>query len=519
MMRSRRSRWIAGIAVVVVLIAGVVWTLIPGGSPLDSTADDGYLGLKLLLEQRGATVTELDGGDVRAETAKEYDVVFVLRSAGVDRDQLAQWHHFMAAGGRLVLGEPDRAAETTATSGSDPTTTAAPTVDEPGAPSAAGAVGQIVAPGNCELPGAEGLPSLHSGGVAGHHVYANEASCYGDATAAIVTSATCLEGEQFTLTAPSIFDNATMGSPTDERRTVEERGNATVAAYVLAPLPGQRVAIVTDGVRTSFGSATASPDEPTCGSIPDDDSLWQSPTLPSDDGTEQADGKPTDRPSATTVDGESGSGSGESAAGRPGGESGGTDSGSGGDASSGGGIDGSGGANGGGTRSGGSGGEGDQQSTGAGTAKPPPSLFDFLSPGLKLALAQLLAVLVWYAWRRSRRRSVVVEDEAPVALTSSRRVEAVGAFRRRGGESRRAGEELREHTRSALSSELGLGRDADRAHVAAAAAARIGRPVPEIVALLDGPPIDDEDELLALASSLQRLRVATANSLIGQVPT
>lgn len=248
-MRSRRSRWIAGIVAATLLMIGIVWAVTSGGSPLDSTADDGYLGLKLLLQQQGATVTEIDGGDIGENSVDKFDTVFVLRSADVDRDQLAQWHRFMAAGGRLVLGEPDR-------------------VSEP-APATEDTAAAVVPPGTCNLTGAEALPALHTGGVGGHHVHSNELSCYGDDSSAIVTSATCLAGEQFTLSAPTLFDNATMGSPTDARRTVDRRGNATVAVHVLGAGAGRRIAIVTDGVRTGFGEGTASPDEPACATVPD----------------------------------------------------------------------------------------------------------------------------------------------------------------------------------------------------------------------------------------------------------
>ena len=494
-MRSRRSRWIAGIVAATLLVVGIVWAVTPGGSPLDSTADDGYLGLKLLLEQQGATVAEIDGGDIGEKSVDKFDTVFVLRSAGVDRDQLAQWHRFMAAGGRLVLGEPDRVSEP------------APTTEDTAA--------AVVPPGTCDLTGAEALPALHTGGVGGHHVHSNELSCYGDDSSAIVTSATCLAGEQFTLSAPTLFDNATMGSPTDERRTVDRRGNATVAVHVLGATTGRRVAIVTDGVRTGFGGATASPDEPACATVPDEDSLWQLPSaLGTDDRTDDDQATPSSTPtsdpgSGDSVDGDTSDGGANGstdaggAAGNPTEGSEGSDAGSPGSPDAGSGQSES----------------GDRQSTEAGTAKPPPSIFDFLSPGLKLALAQLLAVLVWYAWRRSRRRGVVVEDETPVELTSSRRVEAVGAFRRRGGESRRAGDELRQRTATVLAAELGLGRDAGRRQIAEAAAARTGRPAADVGGLLDGPPVRNEDELLALASNLRQLRSDTTDALVGRTPT
>ena len=493
-MRSRRSRWIAGIVAATLLVVGIVWAVTPGGSPLDSTADDGYLGLKLLLEQQGATVAEIDGGDIGEKSVDKFDTVFVLRSAGVDRDQLAQWHRFMAAGGRLVLGEPDRVSEP------------APTTEDTAA--------AVVPPGTCDLTGAEALPSLHTGGVGGHHVHSNELSCYGDDSSAIVTSATCLAGEQFTLSAPTLFDNATMGSPTDERRTVDRRGNATVAVHVLGAGAGRRIAIVTDGVRTGFGGATASPDEPACATVPDEDSLWQLPSAPgTDDRTDDDQATPSSTPTSDP-------GSGDSADGdtSDGGANGSTDAGgkagnpTEGSERSDAGSPGSPDAGSGQSES------GDRQSTEAGTAKPPPSIFDFLSPGLKLALAQLLAVLVWYAWRRSRRRGVVVEDETPVELTSSRRVEAVGAFRRRGGESRRAGDELRQRTATVLAAELGLGRDASRTQIAEAAAARTGRPAADVGGLLDGPPVRNEDELLALASNLRQLRSDTTDALVGRTP-
>ncbi|MEI2655348.1 MAG: hypothetical protein V9G12_24955 [Microthrixaceae bacterium] len=103
-------------------------------------------------------------------------------------------------------------------------------------------------------------------------------------------------------------------------------------------------------------------------------------------------------------------------------------------------------------------------------------------------------------------------------MTSSRRVEAVGAFRRRGGESRRAGDELRQRTATVLAAELGLGRDAGRRQIAEVAAARTGRPAADVGGLLDGPPVRSEDELLALASNLRQLRSDTTDALVGRTP-
>lgn len=459
----RRGRIIAAVLAVALVGLGVGWLIGSSSSPIDSAASDGYLGLRLLLERQGATVDDVDGGDVDAGLAADYDVVFVLRPAGVDRTQLAEWHQYVAAGGRLVLGQPD--TDRPGGGGGDPT-----------------ANGE---PGNCDIEGGASLPSIRTGGVRPHHVFANERSCYGDGETAIVTSATCLQGVQFTLSGPEVFDNETMGAPTAERLTPEQRGNATLAAAVLTTGADARVAVVSDGVNVGFGGDDTVPDnEPRCADTVGDDSLWQIP------------GSAADDPPPADPDGSAGGGTGRTDGSVPSSVPGGGTPQQGSDD-----------GEGTGTGDGGTGTDGE-------SPEPPPSIFDFLSPGFKLALAQLFAVLVWYAWRRSRRRGVVVEDEKPVELRSSRLVEAVGALRRRGGEAARAGDDLRQRTRTELAGTLGLGHEATAAEVAAALGPRIGVPTDELVTLLGGPPVLTEAQLMTLANDLRRVRDALTVALV-----
>lgn len=519
MIRSRRRRRIVGALATAALLTGGVWWASSGSTPLDDAGDDGYLGLRLLLERRGSTVSEIDGDDVDATTTERFDVVFVLRPADVDRDQLAQWHRYVAAGGHLVLGQPDRPA---------PSTTGTTTTDEVDradrAENAADAA-PVVDPGDCTIEGADGLQPVHTGGVGGHHVYSNERSCFGTTTSAIVTSAVCRAGTQVTLTEPTVFDNSTMGAPTDDRPRAERRGNALLAAALLAPEGRDRVGIVTGGVDTEFGDRSApSPDEPRCGDGIDQGSIWQQPS-PSPD--ERADGAPPSEGDGADGEGgegdsaEGGQGDGEGQGDSAHGNAGQGGSGDGGSELPGGGIEQPGGAGSGGGTGGGAEGDGsgdDGAPTGAGTAEPPPTMFDFLSPGMKLALAQLMAVLAWYAWRRSRRRGVVVDDVVPVELRSSRRVEAVAAMRRRNGDVGRAAADLRDHTRHLLAAELGLGRDADVHEVAAAASRRTTTDVDGLTALLGPTPVRNGDELTELASRLHDLRTEVAATLTTTAP-
>lgn len=456
---SRRLAIRGGIALAVLLVAVVLIRTISSGGVLDSAADDGYLGLKLLLEERGATVDEVDGGDVDRAAAKDFDVVFVLRPQGVERRQLGEWHQYVAAGGRLVLGEPDRVRP------DDGRTDLGETVD----------------PGDCNIDGAQGLGPIHAGEATGHHVHDGERSCFGTADWAVVTSAVCRAGEQITLSSPTVFDNRTMGAPTDERLTPEVRRNAALATLLLVRGDRSRVGIVTGGVSTNFGDDGPASNEPKCGDTYSDDALWQDPNAGPGrpDGSGGSGGSGERPPGGDTPGGTSGGTSGE----RP---SGGTPNGG-----SGGGTD----------RS-----DGNGESDGPSATRPPPTVFDFLSPGLKLALAQLLAMLVWYAWRRSRRRGVVVEDEMPVQLRSSRNVEAVGALRRRGGEVQRTAIELRSHTSRHLSKALGLGPDAPADDIAVALAP-LTRLEPVVIRdLLAGPLPDTEEDLVSLGSRLHSLR-------------
>lgn len=466
-----------GIGAALVAVAVAVWLLLgsTGSTPLESADADGLRGLRLLLESRGATVTEVDAGSVDAATAKQYDVVFVPDPAGVHRDQRAAWHRYVAAGGRLVLGSPDRPRPTSGGM-------AAPTKEA----------------GTCDAFAAE-MPRIHLGGAAPHAVYDGERSCYGDGALAVVTVASCQDGEQFTLASPDLFANEVMGAPTEQRNRPEERGNATLAAASLEVGDATRIAVAFEGVDVDrSGEDGPGRGEPRCGEVPGDDPLWQVPTFPPGGGRYPDGGGA----------GEGGNGEGNGGSGGSGGTVDGRPDGSGTPGGAGGSQDGPGAGG-----QSGAGGDSDESSgdPARSDAEASPSLFDFVSDGVKLALAQLLAVLVWYAWRRSRRDGVVVEERRPVELRSSRLVEAVGGMRRRGGELDRATAELRTRAVGELARDLRLPASTPAPEVAAAAAARTGHDPQHVAALLMGGAVPDEATLVQLSSDLRALRDAVAH--------
>lgn len=144
--------------------------------------------------------------------------------------------------------------------------------------------------------------------------------------------------------------------------------------------------------------------------------------------------------------------------------------------------------------------------------RPPPpgggskSLTDLIPARVKLALLQLaIAFLVVVVWRARRLGRPVVEHQ-PVELAASELVVAVGNLMQRARGREQAAGILRTDLRRTLSERLGLPHDLVAEHVADAAAARAGIAPERLRHALMGPPPRDEQELVALAQSLESIR-------------
>lgn len=120
------------------------------------------------------------------------------------------------------------------------------------------------------------------------------------------------------------------------------------------------------------------------------------------------------------------------------------------------------------------------------------------------ALTLVLAVALLALWQ-ARRLGPVVTERMPVAVRAAETVEGRARLYERGRVTDRAAGALREAARSRLAGRLGLPRTAAAADVAAAIAARGGRPVAETLQVLAGPVPADDAALVGLASALDRL--------------
>jgi hypothetical protein len=128
---------------------------------------------------------------------------------------------------------------------------------------------------------------------------------------------------------------------------------------------------------------------------------------------------------------------------------------------------------------------------------------DGLVPGLWLLLVVALAVILW----RARRLGPLAQEPLPVSVKAVETTRNLGRLYRRAGDRRHAAEVLRAAARARLAQRLHLPRTVHPPRLAAEVAARTGRPVAEVAALLDPhafPPGDDQ-ELAALARRLTEL--------------
>lgn len=125
---------------------------------------------------------------------------------------------------------------------------------------------------------------------------------------------------------------------------------------------------------------------------------------------------------------------------------------------------------------------------------------------VKLALAQLIVVVLLFLWWRSVRLGRVVPEPLPVEIAGSELVVAVGDLLRRKGSPERAASTLRGEARAVLAARLGAV-GANDATLVATIAARSGRSESEVAAaVLDDTAVTSSAELVQLARTLDSIR-------------
>lgn len=134
------------------------------------------------------------------------------------------------------------------------------------------------------------------------------------------------------------------------------------------------------------------------------------------------------------------------------------------------------------------------------------SPLELLPLGVRLAIAQLVAAFVLYAWWRARRLGAPVTERVPVPIAGSELVSAVGDLLRRRGSHRRAADVLRADARRELGRRLGVPPDAGPAAVAALVAARTGREPEQVAAALTDSPVDSAVALIRLTNTIDAIR-------------
>lgn len=144
-----------------------------------------------------------------------------------------------------------------------------------------------------------------------------------------------------------------------------------------------------------------------------------------------------------------------------------------------------------------------------GAPAEPPSLFSLLPVGVQYAVGMAGVGIALLMIARARRLGPVVPEPLPVVVRASEAVEGRARLYRRSRARDRAAAGLREATRSRLAPLLGMPIAAPEHAVAAAAAARTGRPAAEVAALLGDPAgtMTDLDDagLVRLADQLDAL--------------
>jgi hypothetical protein len=134
------------------------------------------------------------------------------------------------------------------------------------------------------------------------------------------------------------------------------------------------------------------------------------------------------------------------------------------------------------------------------------SVWSFMSAGVKIALLQALAAFVWFAWARGRRFGRVVRESVPVATESSDYVAAVGNLLARQHDASRAAATLRRAAEHDLRRSTGAPASMPPVQLAELVAARHSLNPADVVAALVSFPVNNDADLVALASSLEEIR-------------
>lgn len=137
---------------------------------------------------------------------------------------------------------------------------------------------------------------------------------------------------------------------------------------------------------------------------------------------------------------------------------------------------------------------------GVGLAAAAPA---WVEPSLWLLAVTVVGVMLW----RGRRLGPLVSEPLPVVVSAAETTRSRGRLYRRAGDRAHAARTLRAAACARLSVTLGLPRGSDPRALAHHLAARVGRPAPDLVDLLDpaSPPPTTDRDLIELARRLDAL--------------
>lgn len=133
------------------------------------------------------------------------------------------------------------------------------------------------------------------------------------------------------------------------------------------------------------------------------------------------------------------------------------------------------------------------------------TLADLIPRRVNLALLQLVVAFGLLALWRSRRLGRPVREPQPVQIEGSELVVAVGNLLQRTKDPDRSGALLRRDLHRRMAQRVGLPADAAADTVADVAASRSGAEREAILAVLAGPAVRNETELLALARQIDAI--------------
>lgn len=239
--RRQGSSWIWIGLIAAVVLAVVLIPQAPRPYDLDSTAPDGYRGLRLLVEGFDTELDEIDASDINANAARRFDTAFVPLAGSEAGDLSSDWTAFVRAGGRLVLGSPlpDFGPRPAGDLQSkfpivDPLAGTVPVGED------VCTIEELQGSGDIDAP----LLAVGQVGVSGVEVGADE-GCYGDGDVAAVVRRRLGAGEIVVLGDPGLFANQPMGAPDVEETVTDVPSNAVLAQRMLAPGTGGRLAVAT----------------------------------------------------------------------------------------------------------------------------------------------------------------------------------------------------------------------------------------------------------------------------------